>query len=263
MTFAPDLCAGKHVLVTGGGSGIGLGVAQTFARYGARLTLLGRSADRVQGAAATLPDATGVSADVRDPEALAAAVGEGVERHGPLDVVVAGAAGNFPAPVDGISPNGFKAVVDIDLLGTFNTVKAVAPHLRLPGASIVAISAYGHPVPLQAHVVAAKAGVDALVRTLAVEWGPRGVRVNAVVPGPIEGTEGMARLAPTPEAKEEVRRGVPLGRLGSAEAVGDAVVWLSSDAAAYVTGVVLPVDGGQNLLGSGVMFAQALPLLGG
>ncbi len=260
--FRTDLLTGRHALVTGGGSGIGLGVARTLSAHGAAVTVVGRDLAKAQAAAATLPAPAGAhSADVRDAAALARAVDAAVADLGPLGVVVAAAAGNFPAPVDAISPNGFRTVVDIDLNGTFNTVKAVAPHLA-GTASLVAISAYGMAVPMQAHVVAAKAGVDALVRTLAVEWGYRGIRVNAVVPGPIDGTEGMTRLAPDEATRELVRSGVPLGRLGSVDDIGLAVLWLASDAAAYVTGVVLPVDGGSGLLGAAAMYGRYLAQLG-
>lgn len=265
-TFRPDLLAGKHALITGGTSGIGLGIAQSFAAHGARVTVLGRDPEKAEAAAQRIRDAGGeamaVTADVRDAEALSLAVAQAAEAFGPLDVLLCGAAGNFPAPVDGISPNGFKAVVDIDLLGTFNSIKAAAPHLRVPGASVLSISAYGVPVPLQAHVVAAKAGVDALTRTLAAEWGTRGVRVNAIVPGPIDGTEGMARLAPTEEIRAQFRRTVPLARFGVPQDIANAALWLVSDAASYVTGVILPVDGGQNMLGGAPQYRMYLELTG-
>ncbi|WP_102128468.1 SDR family oxidoreductase [Deinococcus planocerae] len=252
-TFRPDLLNGKHALITGGGSGINLGIARSFAGHGCAVTILGRNLEKAQNAARSIGEAggraLGVSADVRDFAALQAAAQAGVEAFGPLDIVLAGAAGNFPAPVDGISPNGFKTVVDIDLLGTYNTIKACAPHLRVPGGNILSISAYGVPVPMQAHVVAAKAGVDALTQTLAVEWGLRGVRVNAIIPGPIDGTEGMARLAPDEKTREQFTRTVPLGRFGLPQDIANAALFLVSDAASYVTGVILPVDGGQNMLG--------------
>ncbi len=258
--FRENLLQGQHALITGGGSGINLGIAQGFAAHGCAVTLLGRNLEKASGAAEGIiaegGQALGVSADVRDFAAMQAAVQQGVDAHGPLDIVVCGAAGNFPAPVDGISPNGFKSVVDIDLLGTFHTVKAGAPHLRLPGASILAISAYGMPVPMQAHVVAAKAGVDALVRVLAVEWGERGVRVNAIIPGPIDGTEGMRRLAPTGAAREAVARGIPLGRMGETGDVANLALFLVSGAAGFITGAVIPCDGGSQLMGAGVT-AQA------
>ncbi len=252
--FRTDLFVGQHAVVTGGGSGIGLGISRLLAAHGAAVTILGRNLAKAEAAASSL-DGRGfaAAADVRDVEALEAAVGRGVEHHGPISMAVAGAAGNFPATVDAMSPNGFRTVVDIDLNGTFNTVKAVAPHLT-SAASFVAISAYGMAVPMQAHVVAAKAGVDALVRTLAVEWGHKGVRVNAVIPGPIDGTEGMARLAPDQRMREMVVAGVPLGRLGSVDDVALTVVWLCSAAASYVTGAVVPVDGGSGLLGAGAMY---------
>ncbi|WP_019587164.1 SDR family oxidoreductase [Deinococcus apachensis] len=259
-TFRPDLLTGKHALITGGGSGINLGIARSFAAHGCAVTLLGRNLDKAQNAARGIGEAggraLGVSADVRDFAALQAAAQSGVEAFGPLDIVIAGAAGNFPAPVDGISPNGFKSVVDIDLLGTYNTIKACAPHLRLPGANILSISAYGVPVPMQAHVVAAKAGVDALTRTLAVEWGLRGVRVNAIIPGPIDGTEGMARLAPDERTRQGFIDTVPLGRFGVPQDIANAALFLVSDAASYVTGVILPVDGGQNMLGGAPQYGM-------
>ncbi|MVN85879.1 SDR family oxidoreductase [Deinococcus sp. HMF7620] len=252
-TFRLDLLAGKHALITGGGSGINLGIAQTFAAHGCAVTLLGRNLDKAQTAAqgivAAGGRALGVSADVRDFAALQAAAVQAVAEFGELDIVLAGAAGNFPAPVDGISPNGFKTVVDIDLLGTYNTIKAAAPHLKTPGGNVLSISAYGVPIPMQAHVVAAKAGVDALTRTLAVEWGLRGIRVNAIIPGPIDGTEGMSRLAPDEKTRRQFMGTVPLGRFGVPQDIANAALFLVSDAASYVTGVILPVDGGQNMLG--------------
>ena len=252
-TFRPDLLAGKHALITGGGSGINLGIAQSFAAHGCAVTLLGRNLDKAQRAAQGIVQAggraLGVSADVRDYAAMEAAVAQAVAEFGDLDIVLAGAAGNFPAPVDGISPNGFKTVVEIDLIGTYHTIKAAAPHLKTPGGNVLSISAYGVPVPMQAHVVAAKAGVDQLTRTLAIEWGLRGIRVNAIVPGPIDGTEGMARLAPDEKTRQRFMGTVPLGRFGVPQDIANAALFLVSDAASYVTGVILPVDGGQNMLG--------------
>ncbi|AFZ68061.1 SDR family oxidoreductase [Deinococcus peraridilitoris] len=255
--FQASILQGKHALITGGGSGINLGIAQLFAEHGCAVTLLGRNLEKAasaaQGIQAVGGRALGVSADVRDMAALEAAAQEAVDTFGAIDVVICGAAGNFPAPVDKISPNGFKSVVDIDLLGTFHTVKASAPHLRTPGASVLSISAYGMPVPLQAHVVAAKAGVDALTKVLAIEWGERGVRVNAIIPGPIDDTEGMRRLAPTEAARAAVTRGIPLGRMGQKDDIANLALFLVSDAASYITGVVIPCDGGSQLLGAGVM----------
>ncbi|WP_135228965.1 SDR family oxidoreductase [Deinococcus fonticola] len=263
-TFRPDLLAGKHALITGGGSGINLGIAQSFAAHGCAVTILGRNLEKAQRAAQGIVDAggraLGVSADVRDFAAMQAAAAQAAQELGDFDIVLAGAAGNFPAPVDGISPNGFKTVVDIDLNGTFNTVKACAPHLKTPGGNILSISAYGVAVPMQAHVVAAKAGVDRLTETLAVEWGVRGIRVNAIIPGPIDGTEGMARLAPDEKSRKRVEEGVPLGRMGLPQDIANAALFLVSDAASYVTGVILNVDGGQNLLGGAPQYQMYLAM---
>lgn len=264
-TFRPDLLAGKHALITGGGSGINLGIAQSFAAHGCAVTILGRNLEKAQTAAAGIVEAggkaIGVSADVRDFAAMQAAVAQAVAEFGDFDIVLAGAAGNFPAPVDGISPNGFKTVVDIDLIGTYHTMKATAPHLKAPGGNVLSISAYGTAVPMQAHVVAAKAGVDRLTETLAVEWGVKGIRVNAIIPGPIDGTEGMARLAPDEKSRRMVERSVPLGRMGVPQDIANAALFLVSDAASYITGVILNVDGGQNMLGAAPQYQTYLGLM--
>jgi NAD(P)-dependent dehydrogenase (short-subunit alcohol dehydrogenase family) len=242
--------AGRTVFVAGGTSGINLGIAEAFAAAGARLAVVGRSQERLDAALQRLRqhggEAIGASADVRNAEAVAAALKTAHDAFGDIDVLVSGAAGNFPSPALGMSTNGFKAVVDIDLLGTFNVLRAGHAYLRKPGAAIVNISAPQalHPVALQAHVCAAKAGVDMLTRVLAIEWGGDGIRVNSVVPGPIEGTEGMARLAATPEAREAIVRGVPLGRMGTPQDVANLVLFLASPQAAWISGAVIPVDGG-------------------
>jgi len=168
------------------------------------------------------------------------------QQCGSIDVLVSGAAGNFPAAAAGLSPNGFKTVVDIDLLGTFNVMRSAYSHLTRPGASIINISAPQAfiAMAMQVHVCAAKAGVDMVTKTLAIEWGPEGIRVNSVVPGPIDGTEGMARLAPSEAARRAVANSVPLRRMGTPADVGDACLFLGSDAARYVSGTVIAVDGG-------------------
>ena len=190
---------GRHVFVAGGTSGINLGIAEGFAARGAQLTVISRSPERVAGAVKMLQahgtKALGFSADVRDPAAINAALAGAHQQFGDIDILVSGAAGNFPAPALGMSPNGFKAVIDIDLIGTFNVLRGAHAFLRKPGASIINISAPQsvHATPLQAHVCAAKAGLDMLTRVLCLEWGADGIRVNSIIPGGISDTEGMAR----------------------------------------------------------------------
>lgn len=248
----------RHAFVAGGTSGINLAIAHRYASEGWAVSVLSRSRDKVDAAVAELtrsagsgPQPLGFVADVRDAEAVATAISTAAEQHGPIDALVSGAAGNFVAPAAELSPNGFRTVVDIDLQGTFHVMRGAWEHLRKPGASIVNITAAQSwiPVPGQVHVGAAKAGVDQVTRGLAVEWGPVGVRVNSVAPGPVEGTEGMRRLAPTPASVDAWTDAVPLRRFATTDDVVNAVTWLTSPQASYVTGVVLCVDGGLALSG--------------
>ncbi len=240
---------GQNVLVIGGTSGINLGIALAFSSRGAQLGVAGRKQEKIDAALQQLAtetrSAVGYSLDVRDPQAVAAAIDNFAGRFGPIDVLVSGAAGNFPASAAELSPNGFKSVVDIDLLGTFHVMRAAYPHLARPGACVINISAPQAfiPSPMQVHVCAAKAGVDMVTRTLAMEWGPEGVRVNSVTPGPIDGTEGMRRLAPTEAMRQKVVGSVPLRRMGTPDDVAQACLFLASDAGRYVSGTILPVDG--------------------
>ncbi len=262
--FAPGLITGKRAIITGGGSGINFAIARRFAEHGADVALIGRTREKLDNAAAEIRKtgvkASGFPADVREYDALAGAIKSARDELGEFDLVVCGAAGNFPAPALGMSANGFKAVIDIDLLGTFNTCRAVFEHLRRPGASIINISAMQAftPMPLQAHVCAAKAGVDMLTKCLAIEWGSQGVRVNSIAPGAVDDTEGMKRLAPTPEIREQFTRGVPLRRFGTKDEIADLALFLSSDAARFITGAVVVCDGGQSLAGLGVNVMAAV-----
>ncbi|WP_293387766.1 SDR family oxidoreductase [Nevskia sp.] len=261
--------SGKTVFVSGGTSGINLGIAHGFAKAGAKLAVMSRSQDKVDAAIAELKahggEVIGFAADVRDYAAVDAAFKDTSLRLGNIDVLISGAAGNFPSPAMGISPNGFKSVVDIDLLGTFHVVRAAFPYLTKPGASVINISAPQAWIALefQMHVCAAKAGVDMVTRVAAIEWGPLGVRVNSISPGPIEGTEGMRRLAPNERATELVRDSVPMGCFGSTDDIAQAAMWLSSPLARYVTGVVLPVDGGWSLGGVTAMGSGIKKAMGG
>jgi NAD(P)-dependent dehydrogenase (short-subunit alcohol dehydrogenase family) len=258
-TFRDNLLAGKTAFVAGASSGINLQIATRLAQAGAAVTILSRSPDKIEAAAAGIRakggKCIGIAQDVRDHDGVGAAFATSVAAHGEIDILVSGAAGNFVAPFNGISYNGFRAVIDIDLVGLYNVMRQGFPHLRKPGASCISISAPQaiHPYPLQAHVNAAKAGADMLIKTLAMEWGPMGVRLNSIIPGPIADTEGMARLAPTPEAMEKSAKGNPLQRLGTKDEVADLALFLSSDAAAYITGAIIPCDGGLCLQGAGLV----------
>lgn len=249
MPVAYDMNA-KNVFVFGGTSGINLGIAEAFANAGARLAVASRNPAKVDAAKAALTrdgrPASGYSLDVRDAQAVADAITGFTSQHGPIDVLISGAAGNFPALAANLSPNGFKSVVDIDLLGTFNVMRAAHGHLTKPGACVINISAPQALIPMafQVHVCAAKAGVDMLTRTLAIEWGPEGVRVNSIIPGPIDGTEGMARLAPTAAARQRVIDAVPMRRMGTPDDIAQVCLFLASDSARYVSGAIIPVDGG-------------------
>ena len=255
--FKDRLLTGKLAVVTGGGSGINLRIAERFAQQGAKLALIGRKQEKLDEAVKLLEAsgtrATGVSADVRDYAAIERAMQEIHERFGAIDLLVCGAAGNFPAPAMEMSANAFKSVVDIDLLGTFNACRAAYEFLRKPGAAVINISAPQAftPMPLQSHVCAAKAGVDMITRTLAIEWGAVGIRVNSIVPGPIAETEGMKRLAASTEVREALVRNIPLGRFGTKDDVAELALFLASESSAYISGTVMVCDGGQSLLGSG------------
>ena len=249
----------QHVFVAGGTSGINLGIAKEFAQSGAKLSVISRSQEKVDSAVEILSSfgqpTVGYSADVRNYEAVEQAFATAHEANGNIDVLVSGAAGNFPAAFLEMSSNGFKAVVDIDLVGTFHVLRVGHHFLNKPGARVINISAPQAyvPAPLQAHVCAAKAGVDMLTRVLALEWGEYGIRVNSIVPGPIEGTEGMARLAPTPEILNAVRSSVPLGRLGQSDDIAKAAMVLASPLGDFINGAIIPVDGGWSLQGFGDM----------
>jgi len=248
--FVDGVLKGRVAFVTGGGTGITGGVARAFAEAGASVALVSRKMDHLQPAADAINQNGGkaipIPADVRQPEAVEQAVSQTIEQLGKIDIVVNGAAGNFLCAAEEMSPNGFGTVVDIDLKGTFNVCRATFAQLKEHSGQVLNISATLHYIgtPLQLHVSAAKAGVDALTRNLAVEWGRYGIRVNGIAPGPIEDTEGMQRLVPEP-IKERLRKTIPLGRFGRIADIEKAAVFICSDAASYINGTVLVVDGGQ------------------
>ena len=248
-TFRDNLLAGKTAFVAGGTSGINLGIAKRFAELGAKVAVAGRDPDKAQRAAAEIGhDAIGLSGDVRDYAAIRGVMETVADKLGPMDIVISGAAGNFLAPVLGMSANAFRTVVDIDLNGTFNVFRGCHDLLKRPGASLIAITAGQaiHPMSFQIHACAAKAGVNMVTKCLALEWGPAGVRVNAISPGPIGDTEGMRRLA-DPAREKAIKARLALRDYGAKRDIADAALFLSSPEAKYITGTILNVDGGSDL----------------
>src|SRR6202521_5854138 len=253
--FVDGILKGHVAFVTGGGTGITGGVARALAEAGVNVALVSRKLEHLEPAAKAINDARAanpnigeafaIAADVRNSEEIEEAILATAVRFGKVDIVVNGAAGNFLSPAEALSPNGFGTVVDIDLKGTFNVCRAAFAELKKNRGQILNISATLHYLgtPMQLHVSAAKAGVDALTRNLAVESGRYGIRVNAIAPGPIGDTEGMKRLVPEP-IKEKLKQRIPLGRFGMIEDIENAAVFLCSDAANYINGAVLVVDGG-------------------
>jgi 2,4-dienoyl-CoA reductase [(3E)-enoyl-CoA-producing], peroxisomal len=256
--FHKDVLAGKTAFVTGGGSGICKGIAAAFAAHGADVAIVGRKADRLEAAASELAAASGrrvlaLPADVREPPQVEGALDRAVAELGKVDIVVNGAAGNFLAPAASLSYNGFRTVIAIDTLGTFNVCRAAFDRgLRDRGGIILNISATLHytATPLQAHAAAAKAAVDSLTRTLAVEWGGLGIRVVGIAPGPIGDTEGMRRLAPGAEVTQGLARQIPIGRFGRIDEIAALALFLCSDAASLIHGTTIVADGGAHLLGT-------------
>ncbi len=251
--FKDGMLSGRVAFVAGGTSGINLAIAQRFARAGAAVAVMSRNPDKVSAACALIGQEgqaiAGYAADVRQYEAVEGALRAASQALGKLDIVVSGAAGNFLAPVLGMSANAFKSVVDIDLLGTFNVFRACHGYLNMPGASLIAITAGQavHPMMMQAHACAAKAGVNMLTKVLAMEWGPMGVRVNGISPGPIGDTEGMRRLAPSAEIEAEIKGRLALRDFGTGSDIAEAALFLASESSRYVTGAILNVDGGNDL----------------
>lgn len=255
--FQPNLLKDRHAVISGAGSGINQRIAERFARMGASVSIIGRNAEKSRAAAERIVAAggraAGYAADVRDMQALQAVVEQAASAFGSVDICIAGAAGNFVAPAMGMSANGFRTVIEIDLIGTYQLFRAVHPLLSDHGASLLAISAVQSVLPTaaQAHVCAAKAGIDMLVRTLSIEWGPLGIRCNAIAPGPVADTEGMKRLAPGGDtSRERLLSGIPMGRAADKDEIADLAIFLCSGAASYINGTVIAIDGGQTNLGS-------------
>lgn len=264
-TFAAQLLKGKTAFIAGGSSGINLGIAHGLAEAGASIALISRKIEKVEAAVAELEaagyEASGAAVDVRDYPGVEQALRDVHAARGSIDIVVSGAAGNFLAPAIGMSANAFKTVIDIDLMGTFHVLRASYEFLRKPGASVISITAGQavNPTMFQSHVCAAKAGINMLTKCLAMEWGAAGVRVNAISPGPIRDTEGMARLTPTAESEAALKRVIPLGDYGEKRDIADLAVYLCSDSAKYITGAILDCDGGFALAGGGAVAPPTIP----
>ncbi|WP_438018490.1 SDR family oxidoreductase [Sorangium sp. So ce315] len=255
--FAPGLFGNQVAIITGGGSGIGLACARELAHLGAKVALCGRKADKLEAAAGALASdgipgghVLAAPCDIREPEQIAAFVGQVLDRFGRVDVLVNNAGGQFPSPAADMTPRGWEAVVRNNLNGTFFMTREVARRAMIParrGRVVNVTASVGRGFPGMAHTGAARAGVENLTRSLAVEWAAHGIRVNAVAPGNNIRSSGTAQYGD--ELLELARRATPLKRLGTPEEVARLIVFLASDQNDFITGAVYGVDGGQPLWG--------------
>mmetsp|Transcript_28846 Transcript_28846/g.73578 ORF Transcript_28846/g.73578 Transcript_28846/m.73578 type:complete len:296 (-) Transcript_28846:183-1070(-) len=250
--FKSDCLKGKVALITGGTSGIGLEIATQLGLHGAKIAVTGRRQQVLDGACQAMRSkgitVVGLQGDVRQQESCERWVSQVTSEFGGLDILVNCAAGNFLATAEELSQNGFRTVMEIDAVGTFTMSRSAYKQLSQSSAPcVINISATLHygATWWQAHASAAKAAVDSLTRTLALEWGAAGIRVNGVAPGPIEGTAGLTKLAPgaEKEAAAVITSSIPLGRMGRKWDIAMACMFLASPAASYVSGDTLVVDG--------------------
>lgn len=253
MSFAAGILQGKSAIVTGGATGIGACIVRKLGALGARVGIVSRKAENLEKATQQFYQEDGINVvwragDVRDPETITACIEQLGAELGGIDILVCNAAGNFICPTEELSWNGWRTVIDIDLNGTFNCCKAALPMLKqaVDGGRIVSISTTGanHGWPGAAHAGAAKAGIQNLMKSLAVEWGGYGIRANWISPGPIEGTEGVERLIVARGLSEQAMARIPLGTFGEGEDIANAVVYLVAATGKYVSGTELVVDGG-------------------
>jgi NAD(P)-dependent dehydrogenase (short-subunit alcohol dehydrogenase family) len=260
--FDSKILSGRSILVTGGGSGLGLAMATAFASYGAKVMIAGRTRERLEAAAPEIRaaareggDVDFFAADVRDPQQVEALVASAVERFGAVDGLVNNAAGNFLVAAEDLTPNGFDVVVRTVLYGSVLCTLAVGRHLlarHAPGAIVSIVTTYSWTGTAFALPSAcAKAGVLAMTRSLAVEWGHAGIRLNAIAPGPIPTEGAFSRLIATPEAQKNALARIPLARFGKKEEIANLATFLLSDLCTYQTGDCVTMDGGEWLAGAG------------
>ncbi|MGE0548697.1 MAG: SDR family oxidoreductase [Kofleriaceae bacterium] len=256
--FAPGIFKGQVAVITGGGSGIGLATAHEMIRLGARVAICGRTVAKLEAARVQLDASTrgvegagvmAVPCDIREPEQVESFVRTVLAAWGRIDILVNNAGGQFPSPAQHISPNGFLAVVKNNLVGTFHMCRAVASQAMIPangGRIVNVIANIYRGFPLMAHTGAARAGVENLTMTLAVEWAQFGILINSVAPGAIA-SSGTAQYPP--EMLARAAKETPLKRTGSCEEVAASIVFLASPAAQFITGTTLRMDGGGALWG--------------
>jgi NAD(P)-dependent dehydrogenase (short-subunit alcohol dehydrogenase family) len=250
--FIPTLLKGQVAIITGGGTGIGLGIARRLGGLGARIVIASRNSENLEKGSAELRhaglDPLAVQVDVRNPEQVEEMVQRTLRHYGRIDILVNNAAGNFIARAEALSPNGWNAVVGIVLNGSYYCSRAVGQHMIKRGGGGAIVSVLANYVwtgsPGTVHSAAAKAGVMSMTQTLAVEWAPHRIRVNAVAPGPVESPGAARQLWNTPEAVQRITDMVPLKRWGTPEEIGDAVTFLVAPGSGYITGEILTVDGG-------------------
>jgi NAD(P)-dependent dehydrogenase (short-subunit alcohol dehydrogenase family) len=253
--FRPGLMAGKRVIVTGGGTGMGRAMTFLFARLGATVIINGRREDVLRATADAVRDLVGGQVEyhpmsIRDPEAVDAFLDDVFDRHGGIDTLVNNAGGQFPQNAIDFSRKGWNAVIDLNLNGTWWMMQGAAQRWRArgQGGHIVSNVAHvGRGMPQAAHTCAARAGVIYLSKTVATEWAPLGIRVNCVAPGAIA-TEGLS--AYPAEATARFNNVNPMRRMGNVWDVAEGVVYLSADSGNFITGEVLTIDGGMQMWGT-------------